>query len=329
MGRCAVVAITTRGTCRNDVLLIAAPPNVGGAHSVHHTDPRPNIRYTSVASTGASATNRTENLHEEDPSCDSSPYRRNARTRDAVSSQCSCCRADNDHLGDRHPRALASDAHNSLQLLNARIATLQSVQKSVPGSDYSDQIRDLLKAAFDLRGLIDTLAHGGIPFYDPSTIMPRIKLAATTIDTIHTATTTLQNKVRPAHVELGLEVTKAVLLTANPASTAKELDAEGAALKARLDKVSQYPDLAPNDVATVYVRTNFSRTIWQVRADRNRYILGHKSAEVYKTLNHAITKAVGVRLNPKTTVGNIQAARTKLLAAYQTAFNSPDVKKAA
>ena len=100
----------------------------------------------------------------------------------------------------------ASDAHNSLQLLNARIATLQSVQKSVPGSDYSDQIRDLLKAAFDLRGLIDTLAHGGIPFYDPSTIMPRIKLAATTIDTIHTATTTLQNKVRPAHVELGLEV---------------------------------------------------------------------------------------------------------------------------
>jgi len=223
----------------------------------------------------------------------------------------------------------ASDAHNSLQLLNARIATLQSVQKSVPGSDYSDQIRDLLKAAFDLRGLIDTLAHGGIPFYDPSTIMPRIKLAATTIDTIHTATTTLQNKVRPAHVELGLEVTKAVLLTATPAPTAKELDAEGAALKARLDKVSQYPDLAPNDVATVYVRTNFSRTIWQVRADRNRYILGHKSAEVYKTLNHAITKAVGVRLNPKTTVGNIQAARTKLLAAYQTAFNSPDVKKAA
>ena len=79
----------------------------------------------------------------------------------------------------------------------------------------------------------------------------------------------------------------------------------------------------------VYVRTNFSKTIWQVRANRDRYILGHKSAAVYKTLNHAITKAVGVRLDPKTTVGNIQAARTELLAAYQTAFNSPDVKKAA
>ena len=223
----------------------------------------------------------------------------------------------------------ASDARNSIQLLNARITTLQSVQKSAPGSDYSDQIRDLLKAAFNLRGLIEALAHGGIPFYDPSTIMPRIKLVATTIDTIHTATTTLQNKVSPAHVELGLEVTKAVLLTANPASTVKELDAEGAALKAHLEKVSQYPDLTPNDVATVYVRTNFSKTIWQVRADRDRYILGHKSAAVYKTLNHAITKAVGVRLDPKTTVGNIQAARTELLAAYQTAFNSPDVKKAA
>ena len=100
----------------------------------------------------------------------------------------------------------ASDARNSIQLLNAHIATLQSVQKSVPGSDHSDQIRDLLKAAFDLRGLIETLAHGGIPFYDPSTIMPRIKLVATTIDTIHTATTTLQNKVRPAHVELFLMI---------------------------------------------------------------------------------------------------------------------------
>ena len=52
----------------------------------------------------------------------------------------------------------ANEAHNSMQLLNARIATLQSVQKSVPGSDYSDQIRDLLKAAFDLHGLIETLS---------------------------------------------------------------------------------------------------------------------------------------------------------------------------
>ena len=31
----------------------------------------------------------------------------------------------------------ANEARNSMQLLNARIATLQSVQKSVPGSDYS------------------------------------------------------------------------------------------------------------------------------------------------------------------------------------------------
>ncbi|MSS46614.1 fimbrial protein [Cutibacterium sp. WCA-380-WT-3A] len=223
----------------------------------------------------------------------------------------------------------ASDARHTLQLLDARIASLQSMQKAFPGSDYSDQIRDLLKTAFDLRGLIETIAHGGIPFYDPATIMPRVKLVATTVDTIHTATTTLQNKVRPAHVELGLEVTKAVLLTINPASTAKELDAEASALKARLAKVSQYPDLTPNDVATIYVRANFGKTIWQVRANRDKYILGHKSAAVYKTLNGAITKAVGVKLDPKATVGKIQAARTDLLAAYQTALHAPDVKKTA
>ena len=139
--------------------------------------------------------------------------------------------------------------------------------------------------------------------------------------------TTLQNKVRPAHVELGLEVTKAVLLTINPGVTAKELDAECDALKARLTKVSQYPDLTANDVATVYVRANFGKTIWQVRVNRDQHILGHKSAEVYKTLNRAITKAVGVKLDPNATVGKIQAARTELLAAYQTALHSPDVKK--
>lgn len=221
----------------------------------------------------------------------------------------------------------ASEARSTLKTLDAHIASLQSMQKAVPGSDYSDQIRDLLKTAFDLRGLIDTIAHGGIPHYDPATFQARIKLVSTTVDTIRTAVTTLQNKVRPAHVELGLEVTKAVLLTINPGVTAKELDAECDALKARLTKVSQYPDLTANDVATVYVRANFGKTIWQVRVNRDQHILGHKSAEVYKTLNRAIIKAVGVKLDPNATVGKIQAARTELLAAYQTALHSPDVKK--
>ena len=38
--------------------MITAPTNVGGVHAVHHIAPHPNIRYTSLASTGASATNK-------------------------------------------------------------------------------------------------------------------------------------------------------------------------------------------------------------------------------------------------------------------------------
>lgn len=57
--------------------------------------------------------------------------------------------------------------------LNSRINMLQETQKAIPGSQYADQIEDLIKTALDLSGAIDTIAHGGVPAYDPATIVPR------------------------------------------------------------------------------------------------------------------------------------------------------------
>ena len=46
--------------------------------------------------------------------------------------------------------------------LNSRINMLQETQKAIPGSQYADQIEDLIKTALDLSGAIDTIAHGGV-----------------------------------------------------------------------------------------------------------------------------------------------------------------------
>lgn len=70
--------------------------------------------------------------------------------------------------------------------LNSRINMLQETQKAIPGSQYADQIEDLIKTALDLSGAIDTIAHGGVPAYDPATIVPRIHLAIDAADAIKT-----------------------------------------------------------------------------------------------------------------------------------------------
>ena len=75
--------------------------------------------------------------------------------------------------------------------LNSRINMLQETQKAIPGSQYADQIEDLIKTALDLSGAIDTIAHGGVPAYDPATIVPRIHLAIDAADAIKTGNTTL------------------------------------------------------------------------------------------------------------------------------------------
>lgn len=174
--------------------------------------------------------------------------------------------------------------------LNSRINMLQETQKAIPGSQYADQIEDLIKTALDLSGAIDTIAHGGVPAYDPATIVPRIHLAIDAADAIKTGNTTLQHKVKKAHVELGLEIAKASI------------------------------------VAIAYKQT-LRKTIHEVRVGRNKNIVGKKDQAVVDTLNKEISKADKVRANAKSTVAQVDTAVDQLRAAYQTALNAPDKAK--
>ena len=211
--------------------------------------------------------------------------------------------------------------------LNSRINMLQETQKAIPGSQYADQIEDLIKTALDLSGSIDTIAHGGVPAYDPATIVPRIHLAIDAADAIKTGNTTLQHKVKKAHVELGLEIAKASIVAINPASSVAQVQDEIKALKARIDKVSAYPDLSKDDTATIAYKQTLRKTIHEVRVGRNKNIVGKKDQAVVDTLNKEISKADKVRANAKSTVAQVDTAVDQLRAAYQTALNAPDKAK--
>jgi len=211
--------------------------------------------------------------------------------------------------------------------LNSRINMLRETQKAIPGSEYADQIEDLIKTALDLSGAIDTIAHGGVPAYDPATIVPRVHLAIDAADAIKTGNTTLQHKVKKAHVELGLEIAKSAVVAINPASSVAQIQDEIKALKARIDKVSGYPDLGKKDTATIAYKQTLRKTIHDVRVGRNKNIVGKKDQAVVDTLNKEISKADKVRANAKSTVAQVDTAVDQLRAAYQAALDAPVKEK--
>ena len=146
-------------------------------------------------------------------------------------------------------------------------------------------------------------------------------------DAIKTGNTTLQHKVKKAHVELGLEIAKASIVAINPASSVAQVQDEIKALKARIDKVSAYPDLSKDDTATIAYKQTLRKTIHEVRVGRNKNIVGKKDQAVVDTLNKEISKADKVRANAKSTVAQVDTAVDQLRAAYQTALNAPDKAK--
>jgi len=136
-----------------------------------------------------------------------------------------------------------------------------------------------------------------------------------------------EHKVKKAHVELGLEIAKASIVAINPASSVAQVQDEIKALKARIDKVSAYPDLSKDDTATIAYKQTLRKTIHEVRVGRNKNIVGKKDQAVVDTLNKEISKADKVRANAKSTVAQVDTAVDQLRAAYQTALNAPDKAK--
>lgn len=220
-------------------------------------------------------------------------------------------------------------AEQSLELVDARIAELRSLQEATnripkvqrPEVDYRTEIRDLLKTAFELRGTIEAIVAGRVPAFDMATIKPRVELFLVTSRTIHRATTELTTKVDTAHIELGFCITRAVLRLINPTATVEMIDESRTDVLATFEQVATYPDLQPTDRATIYVKDALNTKIWQIRISRDRTLLG-KKPEAYRQVNRQLTHAVGVWFDAGATVAEVQAEIAALEAVHSKALQA-------
>ncbi|WP_216380608.1 CAMP factor family pore-forming toxin [Arcanobacterium phocae] len=189
-----------------------------------------------------------------------------------------------------------------------------------PDIQWSKEFNQLFTTLRELQGELLALASGNIPAFDAQTILSRAELATNIGLTIDTAATKLKDKVQAAHVEIGFAVTRAVIRLTNLTSTEAQLKESIKDLQDVLARVSEYPEIAPTDTATVYVKNELTKKIWKTRWDRDTNILGKKAFVTYHGLNKHITKAVGVELNPHSTVQQVRDAVTDLDTAYKTAL---------
>lgn len=86
-------------------------------------------------------------------------------------------------------------------------------------------------------------------------------------------------------------------------------------------KVSAYPELKSTDIATVYYKSKLDKAIWDTRFERDKKVLGVKDFETYNNLNKEITKAVGVQLNPNSTVEQVENIIIELQESLEFAIN--------
>ncbi|QJC21069.1 CAMP factor family pore-forming toxin [Arcanobacterium buesumense] len=197
----------------------------------------------------------------------------------------------------------------------------EAVSEVRPEVAWSKEFKQLFATLAELKSELIALSTGNIAAFDTETILTRAELATNIGVTIDTAVNKLNNKVQAAHAELGFAITRAVLRLTNITATDAQLKDSIADLETVLNRVSQYPDVLPTDIATVYVKSDLTKKIWDTRWNRDKNILGKKSFATYHALNKKITAAVGVEFNARATVQQVRDAIESLDVAYATALD--------
>lgn len=219
-----------------------------------------------------------------------------------------------------------AQAEESLAELDQALENLETATATDPDIRWSTEFRTLTRTLAELRQTAGVIATGGISLIDPQLAFTRVDLLVQIAATIADSSNNLSNKIQAAHVELGFAVTRAIVRLVNPGATVAQLQAAVDDLAATYERVSTYRDLEPGDTATIYVKSALRKAVWETRFARDKNILGKKEFAVYHELNRAITSAVGVQLNPQTTVADVQSAIDSLGTAYAKALAAPDKK---
>lgn len=202
---------------------------------------------------------------------------------------------------------------------------LEALEEKAAGTDYEAMLQDLAPVLDNLEQ--DVQATTGkarfnmVTIYDLDSIGVRLQLITEISNAIAFSVEQLGNKVQQAHRELGVEITKAVIVVADPFATVSGIERQIVSLQELMEKVLTYDDLDDNSIATYTVKQKLDAAIWATRFERDKKVLGKVPFAVYNDLNKVITKAVGVQLSLKSTVGDVNVAIQSLENALELALS--------
>ncbi|MBL1225769.1 CAMP factor family pore-forming toxin [Enterococcus sp. BWR-S5] len=202
---------------------------------------------------------------------------------------------------------------------------LDELKDKVAGTSYEDVIDQLLPVLDNIEHDVSlpekSARFNPVTIYDLDSIGARLELIVEIGNAIAFSIEQLDNKVEQAHRELGVEIAHAIIKVADPFASTQEIKNQIASLQKVIATVINYPDLDLNAKATAIVKQKLSDAIWHTRFERDKKVLGKVPFAVYNDLNKVITKAVGVQLGIRTTVGDVNNAIKSLEEALAFAIS--------
>lgn len=168
--------------------------------------------------------------------------------------------------------------------------------------------------------------------YDLDSILPRIKLMGLTFIFIHRCSTELLYKVQEAHNRAAAEVFQALVTAVNPWATIEDIDKACDRISTVMDELKTYKDLTSEDLATIYVKRVFNKSVANGRNLLRHYyqddlsevgVMG-KRQFVQTSLRRELDD-VSRATRGQVTVATIVELDARLKSACITALLEPDV----
>lgn len=217
----------------------------------------------------------------------------------------------------------AEGSQNNDQYVQQIESALNELRSAAPLSPAGKEINDkVISTGIELE---NQLRYNPETIYDLNSIPARVELFVVLCKAMRFGTTEITNKIDAAHNKLAGWITVGLLQTVNPFATIDDLKAYGAEFDRLMSELLSYPDLGPNDTATLYTRAKLDDILTQARFMKFN-VLADKSNVVIANLDKVILEVTGLRLKPQATVAELEAATVRLQAAMEEAKASSDVK---
>lgn len=206
-----------------------------------------------------------------------------------------------------------------------------------PNAVNPEKIKDIIDRAEDLIKVVNKLPIpgkgpyvkalekiiGALKNVDPSKAGPRVQLASESIEAIRFSINDIQGKTKKAHVEIGLQITKAALTLADPYASNEKLEKANEQLKEAMNTAKESADITDEDVATIYVKKDLNKLIDYARKLKlnNKELTKEEKAQ----LSDAIKKAVHTKNKARVTVAEINQATEELQSFLENLLTADDI----